>query len=144
MLEAVDEVNEAQKTVMIEKIDKHFGGDLTGKSIAVWGLAFKPRTDDIREAPALVLIDWLLEKGATVRVNDPEAMDNVKAKYGDKLTYCKKQMQALDGADALAIMTEWRDYQRPEFSEMATRLKSAVVFDGRNLYEPEIMQAEQA
>jgi UDPglucose 6-dehydrogenase len=141
MLEAVDEVNEAQKTVMIEKMDKHFGGDLAGKSIAVWGLAFKPRTDDIREAPALVLIDWLLEKGATVRVNDPEAMDNVKAKYGDKLTYCKKQMQALDGADALAIMTEWRDYQRPEFSEMATRLKSAVVFDGRNLYEPEMMQS---
>lgn len=112
MLEAVDEVNEAQKKVMINKIDKHFGGDLQGKAIAVWGLAFKPRTDDIREAPALVLIDWLLEKGATVRVNDPEAMDNVKAKYGDKLTYCKKQMQALDGADALAIMTEWRDYQR--------------------------------
>ena len=141
MLEAVDEVNEAQKRVMIEKISTHFGGKLSGRSIAVWGLAFKPRTDDIREAPALVLIDWLLEQGVTVRVHDPEAMDNVREKYGDRLTYCKKLMQALDGADALAIMTEWGDYQRPEFSEMATRMRSAVVFDGRNLYEPEMMQS---
>lgn len=141
MLEAIDAVNEAQKRVMIGKIAGHFGGNLKAKTIAVWGLAFKPRTDDIREAPALVLVDWLLEQGATVRVHDPEAMDNVRAKYGDRLTYCKKQMQALDGADALAIMTEWRDYQRPELSEMATRMRSAVVFDGRNLYEPEIMQS---
>jgi UDPglucose 6-dehydrogenase len=141
ILEAVDEVNEAQKRVLTDKISTHFGGKLTGKTVAVWGLAFKPRTDDIREAPALVLIDWLLDQGATVRVHDPEAMENVRAQYGDRLVYCKKQMQALDGADALAIMTEWRDYQRPEFSEMATRLRSAVVFDGRNLYEPEIMQS---
>jgi len=141
MLEAVDEVNEAQKRVLTDKIAAHFGGKLSGKTIAVWGLAFKPRTDDIREAPALVLIDWLLDQGASVRVHDPEAMENVRAQYGDRLTYCTKQMHALDGADALAIMTEWRDYQRPEFSEMATRLRSAVVFDGRNLYEPEIMQS---
>ncbi len=141
MLEAVDAVNEAQKRVLIDKIATHFGGKLSDRTIAIWGLAFKPRTDDIREAPVLVVIDWLLDQGATVRVHDPEAMENVRAKYGDRLTYCKKQMQALDGADALAIMTEWRDYQRPEFSEMATRLRSAVVFDGRNLYEPEIMQS---
>jgi UDPglucose 6-dehydrogenase len=141
MLEAVDAVNEAQKRVLIDKLANHFEGKLADKTIAVWGLAFKPRTDDIREAPALVLIDWLLEQGATVRVHDPEAMENVRAQYGDRLTYCKKQMQALDGADALAIMTEWRDYQRPEFSEMATRMRSAVVFDGRNLYEPEMMQS---
>ena len=141
MLEAVDDVNESQKRVMIEKIGTQFGGDLANKTIAVWGLAFKPRTDDIREAPALVLIDWLLEKGAAVRVHDPEALENVRAKYGDRITYCEKQMQALDGADALAIMTEWSDYQRPEFTEMATRMRSAVVFDGRNLYEPEMMQS---
>jgi UDPglucose 6-dehydrogenase len=141
MLEAVDDVNESQKRVLIDKIATHFADKLSGKTIAVWGLAFKPRTDDIREAPALVLIDWLLDQGASVRVHDPEAMENVRVQYGDRLTYCKKQMQALDGADALAIMTEWRDYQRPEFSEMATRLRSAVVFDGRNLYEPEIMQS---
>jgi UDPglucose 6-dehydrogenase len=141
MLEAVDEVNEAQKRVMIAKIETHFGGKLAGKTIAIWGLAFKPRTDDIREAPALVLIDWLLEKGAACRVHDPEAMDNVRAKYGDRLTYCKRLMAALDGADALAIMTEWGDYQRPEFTEMATRMRSAAIFDGRNLYEPEMMQS---
>jgi len=107
----------------------------------VWGLAFKPRTDDIREAPALVLIDWLLEQGVEVRVHDPEAMANVQAQYGDKLTYCRKLMDALDGADALAIMTEWGDYQRPDFAEMVNRMRSPVVFDGRNLYSPERMQS---
>jgi UDPglucose 6-dehydrogenase len=141
MLEAIDSVNEAQKRVMINKMDAQFRGKLAGKTIAIWGLAFKPRTDDIREAPALVLVDWLLSKGAACRVHDPEAMDNVRAKYGDRITYCKRQMAALDGADALAIMTEWGDYQRPEFTEMATRMRSAVIFDGRNLYEPEVMQS---
>jgi UDPglucose 6-dehydrogenase len=140
MLRAVDEVNEAQKRVMVEKIEHHFGGPPRGKTIAVWGLAFKPRTDDIREAPALVLIDWLLAHGAAVRVHDPEAMENVRAKYGDKLTYCDKPMQALDGADALAIMTEWGDYQRPDFKDMARRMRAAAIFDGRNLYEPWGMQ----
>jgi UDPglucose 6-dehydrogenase len=136
MLEAIDDVNEAQKRVMIDKIDRHFSGSLKSKQVAVWGLAFKPRTDDIREAPALVLIDWLLEKGASVRVHDPEAMENVRAKYGDKLSYCEKPMKALDGADALAIMTEWGDYQRPDFKEMLRRMRGPAVFDGRNLYEP--------
>jgi UDPglucose 6-dehydrogenase len=140
MLLAIDEVNEQQKRVMIAKIDAHFRGQLSGKRVAVWGLAFKPRTDDIREAPALVLIDWLLSQGATVRVHDPEAMDNVRAQYGDKLTYCTKPMMALDGADALAIMTEWGDYQRPEFKEVFKRMRSPVIFDGRNLYEPWTME----
>jgi UDPglucose 6-dehydrogenase len=137
---AVDAVNETQKHVMIDKIKSHFGGKLTGKTIAVWGLAFKPRTDDIREAPALVLIDWLIDTGAKIQVHDPEAIDNVRAKYGDKLTYCAKPMQALDGADALAIMTEWGDYQRPEFKEIFQRMRSPVIFDGRNLYEPWTME----
>jgi UDPglucose 6-dehydrogenase len=141
LLRAVDDVNENQKWVIIEKIKDHFGDDLSGKTIAVWGLAFKPRTDDIREAPALVLVDWLLDQGATVRAHDPEAMDNVRALYGDKLTYCTRLMKALDGADALAIMTEWGDYQRPDFAEMAKRMRAPVVFDGRNLYEPERMQS---
>jgi UDPglucose 6-dehydrogenase len=140
MLRAVDEVNEAQKRVFIDKLTAHLGGNLSGKTIAIWGLAFKPRTDDIREAPALVLIDWLLEKRATIRVHDPEAMNNVRASYGDRLIYCKKLLDALDGADALAIMTEWGDYQRPDFAEMARRMRSPVVLDGRNLYEPETMQ----
>jgi UDPglucose 6-dehydrogenase len=141
LLRAVDDVNENQKWVILEKIKGHFGDELSGKTIAVWGLAFKPRTDDIREAPALVLVDWLLAQGATVQVHDPEAMDNVRAVYGDKLTYCTRLMKALDGADALAIMTEWGDYQRPDFAEMAKRLRTPVVFDGRNLYEPERMKS---
>jgi UDPglucose 6-dehydrogenase len=140
VMRAVDEVNEAQKHVAIEKIQAHFGGNVRGKTIAVWGLAFKPRTDDIREAPALVLVDWLLSQGATVRVHDPEAMDNVRLQYGDSLTYCAKPMDALDKADALAIMTEWGDYQRPEFKEMAAHMRGPVIFDGRNLYEPSRMQ----
>ena len=140
MLSAVDSVNESQKRVLIEKIDRHFGGNVRGKTVAVWGLAFKPRTDDIREAPALVLIDWLLAKSAVVRVHDPEAMENVRAQYGEKLIYCAKPMEALDGADALAIMTEWGDYQRPEFKEIFRRMRSPAVFDGRNLYEPWTME----
>ena len=106
----------------------------------MWGLAFKPRTDDIREAPALVLIDWLLDARRGGAVHDPEAMENVRRQYGDKLTYCAKPMKALDGADALAIMTEWGDYQRPEFKEMFQRMRSPVIFDGRNLYEPWAME----
>jgi UDPglucose 6-dehydrogenase len=141
MLAAVDYVNYKQKHVLVEKMKSHFGGKLRGKTVAVWGLAFKPRTDDIREAPALVLVDWLLAEGAKVQVHDPEAMENVRAHYGDKLAYATKAMKALDGADALAIMTEWGDYQRPEFSEMKKRMRAPVLFDGRNLYEPEEMQS---
>jgi UDPglucose 6-dehydrogenase len=140
MLKAVDEVNERQKHVFEEKIAKHFEGNLKGKTIAIWGLAFKPRTDDIREAPALVLIDWLLAEGAKVTVHDPEAMDNVRDEIGDKVTYAEQQMEALEGADALAIMTDWKDYHSPDFAEMYQLLKSPVVFDGRNLYEPEKMK----
>jgi UDPglucose 6-dehydrogenase len=140
LLSSVDAVNERQKQVLIEKLANHFGGKLAGKMIAIWGLAFKPRTDDIREAPALVLIDWLLEQGAKVRVHDPEAMPNVQRIFGDKLVYSPFQMSALDGADALAIMTEWRDYHRPDFTEMKQNLKSPTIFDGRNLYDPERMQ----
>jgi UDPglucose 6-dehydrogenase len=136
IMQAVDDVNENQKRVAIEKIRAHFAGNLRGKTIAVWGLAFKPRTDDIREAPALVLIDWLLSQGATVRVHDPEAVENVRRQYGDKLVYCSKPVEALEKADALAIMTEWGDYQRPDFKEMAAHMRDRVIFDGRNLYEP--------
>ncbi|QEG37559.1 UDP-glucose dehydrogenase family protein [Bythopirellula goksoeyrii] len=141
ILRAVDAVNTSQKQVMIEKVDQHFGGKLAGKTIAIWGLAFKPRTDDIREAPALVLIDHLLESGAKVQVHDPEAMENVKKVYCDKVTFCDLEMQALAQADALCIMTEWNDYKRPNWDEMASLLRSPVVFDGRNLYEPERMQS---
>lgn len=140
MLRAIDAINERQKTVVAEKIKEHFGGSVAGKTFAVWGLAFKPRTDDIREAPALVLIDWLLSQKAKVRVHDPEAMNNVRQQYGEKLTYCESMMAAIEGADALAIMTEWKDYHSPDFAEMYQLMKTPVVFDGRNLYEPDRMR----
>ncbi len=140
MMRAVDSVNERQKQIVVEKIKSHFGGNLQGKTIAVWGLAFKPKTDDIREAPALVLIDWLLSQGATVRVHDPEAMDNVRRIYNGRITYCLKPMKAIEGADALAVMTEWGEYQRPEFRAIFQRMNTPVIFDGRNLYEPWAME----
>ena len=140
MLRAIDAINERQKSVVAEKVKSHFEGKISGKTLAVWGLAFKPRTDDVREAPALTLIDWLLAEGAKVRVHDPEATANVRAQYGDKLTYCDDMMAALKGADGLAIMTEWKDYHSPDFAEMYQLLKTPVVFDGRNLYEPERMK----
>lgn len=140
IMRAVDEVNRRQKTVIYEKVRKHFAGDLSGKRIAVWGLAFKPQTDDIREAPALTLIEQLLRDGASVAVHDPEAMENVRAEFGDKLTYCKLPYDALDGADALAIMTEWKQYQRPDFAQMKKRLRAPLIFDGRNVYETQLMR----
>lgn len=136
ILEAVDWVNEQQKLVLQNKIEKHFGSDLSGKTIAVWGLAFKPRTDDIREAPALVLISRLLDLGADVHVHDPEAIGNVREIYGDRLSYHDEPMDAINRADALAIATEWSVYRTPDFSEMATRMNAPVIFDGRNLYKP--------
>jgi len=141
MMNAVDDVNEAQKDVLGRKVREHFGGDLAGKTVAVWGLAFKPRTDDIREAPALVLIDELLAAGASVRVNDPVAIPNVRAIYGDKLAYCDRPYGALEGADALAIATEWNEFRNPDFEVMTRLLKSPVIFDGRNLYDPARMAA---
>ncbi len=140
MLEAVDQINEAQKQVMIEKIESHFDGKLAGKTIAIWGLAFKPKTDDIREAPALVLIDHLLKQGATVQAHDPEAMPNVREVYGDKVVFCDKSADALRGADALAIMTEWNAYKRPNWEEVNELLNSPTIFDGRNLYDTERMK----
>ena len=141
MLEAVDEVNDCQKHVLIEKLKYHFDDKLKDKTVALWGLAFKPRTDDIREAPALTLIDFLLAEGAKVQVHDPEAIANVRKIYGEKLSYFDLQMPALLGADALCIMTEWNDYKRPKWDEMLSLMRSPAVFDGRNLYDPERMQS---
>ena len=142
MLEAVDWMNEQQKLVMQQKIEQHFNGDLAGKKIAVWGLAFKPCTDDIREAPALVLIEQLIANGAKVQAYDPEAMENVAAELGDKITLAEQAMDALDGADALAIMTEWTQFRTPDFQEIRARLARPVIFDGRNLYDPRIVARE--
>lgn len=139
ILDAVDDVNHAQKKVLIEKLDKHFGENLKGKTIAIWGLAFKPRTDDIREAPALTLIDFLLSRGAKVRCHDPEAMKNVQAIYGDKVIYSPLMMNTLDGADALVICTEWSEFRNPNFADVKKRLSNPVIFDGRNLFDPHVM-----
>jgi UDPglucose 6-dehydrogenase len=138
---AVDEVNDLQKGVLFSKIQKHFGSELKGKTIAVWGLAFKPRTDDIREAPALTLIDALLAAGADVRTHDPEAMDNVKAIYGSKLYYADRPYGALEGADGLAIVTEWPEFRNPDFELIKKLLKGPVIFDGRNIYDERTMAA---
>ena len=137
MLESVDWMNEQQKLVMQQKIEQHFDGNLAGKKIAIWGLAFKPLTDDIREAPALVLIEHLISRGAKVQAYDPEAMENVSAELGDKITLTQHAMDALDGADALAIMTEWTQFRTPDFAEVRKRLARPVIFDGRNLYDPQ-------
>jgi len=141
ILTAVHETNLAQKQVLGEKIAAHFGGQLAGRRIAVWGLAFKPRTDDVRDAPALDLLEHLLAGGARVTVYDPEAMDNVRAIHGDRLVYAAGAMEALDGAECLAIVTEWGNFRHPDFDEMARRMRSPTIFDGRNLYPPAEMRS---
>ncbi|MFY7900255.1 MAG: UDP binding domain-containing protein, partial [Chitinophagaceae bacterium] len=135
ILKSVEEVNEAQKLHLIPKIKAYFNNDLQGKHFALWGLAFKPNTDDIREAPALYLIDALTAAGATVTAFDPEAMPNVKDVIGDKITYVETQYDALVNANALIIATEWAEFRTPDFEMMETRLKAKVIFDGRNLFD---------
>ncbi|HUT94858.1 MAG TPA: UDP-glucose/GDP-mannose dehydrogenase family protein [Thermoguttaceae bacterium] len=141
MLDAVHEVNQRQKSVLFEKIMEHFDGQLSDKTIAVWGLAFKPGTDDIREAPSRVLIDRLLAAGARLRVHDPEAIENVRLLYGDRLVYCDRPDKAIEGADALAIVTEWKEFVHPDFDRIRARMRGPVIFDGRNLYQPARMRA---
>ncbi len=135
MLNAVMEVNDIQRKILVQKVRKYYGGDLKGKKFAIWGLAFKPETDDIREAPALYIIDELLKEGATVAAFDPEAMPNVKGVIGDKITYSADQYEALEGADALLVLTEWSVFRTPDFDKLESLLKAKVVFDGRNLYD---------
>jgi UDPglucose 6-dehydrogenase len=135
ILKAVEEVNDLQKLHLIPKIKKYFNGDLKGKKFALWGLAFKPNTDDIREAPALYLSEALIGEGASVVAFDPEAMANVKKAIGDKISYAESQYAALDGADALIIATEWSEFRTPDFDMINSRLKNKVIFDGRNLFD---------
>ena len=139
ILTSVMEVNEAQKTVLFEPIRRRFNGDLSGVRIALWGLAFKPETDDIREAPALYMIEKLLDAGATVCAYDPEAMDNVKDRLGDRIDFAEDSYAALTGADALLICTEWQVFRTPDFDKMKGALNNPIVFDGRNLYDVEDM-----
>jgi len=135
ILNAVMKVNEEQKLFLMPKIKTYFNNDLKGKHFALWGLAFKPNTDDIREAPALYMIDALTEAGATVTAFDPEAMNNVKQVVGNKIHFAENQYAALQNADALIIATEWSEFRTPEFEKMNSLLKNKVVFDGRNVYD---------
>jgi UDPglucose 6-dehydrogenase len=135
LLKAVMDVNEKQKVVLVDKVLKYYKGDLTGKHFALWGLAFKPETDDVREAPALYIIDRLVKQGATVTAFDPEGMANVKKIIGDKIKYAENQYEALEGADALLIATEWSVFRNPNFEKMEEALSNKVIFDGRNLYD---------
>ena len=139
ILRAVEGVNASQKTRLVAKMRDHFGS-LKGKTIGVWGLAFKPRTDDMREAPAIPLIEGLLAAGAKVHAYDPEASKNAKGIFGSRVTFPTKSYDALKGADALAIVTEWNEFRRPDFERMRTLMRSPVIFDGRNLFEPAEMK----
>ncbi|APR79549.1 UDP-glucose dehydrogenase [Minicystis rosea] len=137
VVRAVEEVNARQKKVLGHKVAKHFGDGLAGRRIGVWGLAFKPQTDDIRESPALTLIDDLLAAGAIVQAHDPEAMANVKAIYGDRVTFADTMYGAAEGADALVLVTEWHEYRSPDFQRLKKLLKAPVLFDGRNMWVPD-------
>ncbi len=140
ILNAVMEVNDSQKLHLVPKIKQYFGGDVKGKHFALWGLAFKPNTDDIREAPALYIIDALVQEGATITAFDPEAMHNVQSQIGDKIEYAYSQYEALQEADALIIATEWNEFRTPDFLKIGSLLKNKAIFDGRNLFDLGAMQ----
>jgi len=139
ILKAVEDVNTDQKKALLPKIDAHFGS-IAGKTIAMWGLAFKPNTDDIREAPALEMIDELKNRGANIKVYDPEAMLNVKELIKDKVEYCNSSYDTIDGADFLVIATEWPEFRTPDFQKIKNSLRESVIFDGRNLFDLEMMK----
>jgi UDPglucose 6-dehydrogenase len=136
LMRAVEEVNERQKRVLVEKVKRRFGAQLSGKIFAVWGLAFKPRTDDMRDAPAIVVIDALLESGARIQAFDPEATVEAKKIFGDRIVYAARNYDALDGASALLVLTEWNEFRRPDFARIKELLKEPIIFDGRNIYDP--------
>ena len=141
MLRATDAVNDNQKRLLVDRIKQHFGGEITGRTFAVWGLAFKPRTDDMREAPALVVIEELLAAGARVQAHDPEALASARRIFGDRISYYETNYSALAGADAQIILTEWNEFRHPNFHRIKASLKQATIFDGRNLYDPALMRA---
>jgi UDPglucose 6-dehydrogenase len=140
ILDAVEEANKRQKLVLVNKMKKHFGGSLKGRTIALWGLAFKPNTDDMREAPALTIIDALRREGVRIRAFDPAAMDEAKRRLGKVVKFVENNYDAVKGADALLVVTEWNEFRRPDFDRIKSLLKEPVVFDGRNIYDPKVMK----
>ncbi|MGF1509904.1 MAG: UDP-glucose dehydrogenase family protein [Myxococcota bacterium] len=141
VLTAVDEVNDRQKTILLPKIEQRFGADLTGLQFAVWGLAFKPQTDDMREAPSLRIIEALLKRNASVRASDPEALGTARVVLNGQVSLVEDQYEALRGADAMVLVTEWNEYRRPDFRRIKALMKQPVIFDGRNVYNPDRMRA---
>ncbi len=140
VVDAVEHANAKQKGILLPRIEKHLG-TLLGKVVAVWGLAFKPKTDDMREAPALKIIDGLLAKGATVKVYDPKAMGHAKRDLGDRVTWCARSYEAVDGADALVVVTEWSEFREPDFQRIKAAMRTPAIFDGRNIYSPEQLKS---
>jgi UDPglucose 6-dehydrogenase len=140
VLQAVEDINQEQRKRFLRKIEGHFGGKLEGRRFAVWGIAFKPNTDDTREAPVIHIIDGLLAGKATVAVYDPEAMRGARARYGDRVEYAESSYGALQGADALVIATEWNEFRKPDFGLMKTLMRQPVLFDGRNVFDPRKMR----
>ncbi len=140
ILRAVDEVNERQKRLIVKKMLRHFNNQIKQKVIAIWGLSFKPQTDDIREAPAVVVINSLLELGAKIRAHDPIAISKMRGLFGGKVDFFDNNYEALKGADALAVITEWNEFRRPDFERVKSLMKHPVIFDGRNIYDPKLMR----
>ena len=140
VLKMVEEVNESQKDILFRKLQKYYHNDLKGKTIAMWGLAFKPETDDMREAPALVLIEKLLAAGCQIRVYDPVAMDEAKRRVGDSVYYSRDMYDALLNADALLLVTEWKAFRLPAWGVMKKTMNQCVIFDGRNIYDARELQ----
>ncbi len=143
LLKAADDVNKKQRQIFIDKIIKKFGNDLKGKIFAIWGLAFKPKTNDMREAPSVTIINALLEKGAKIQAYDPKAFDCAKFYFKDKITYSKSAYAALENADAMLLLTEWNEFRRPDFEKIKSLMKKPVIFDGRNLYDRESMDRKE-
>ena len=142
LLKEVEVVNEKQKLLLVEKVHAHFGTDLRGRKFAIWGLAFKPRTDDMREAPSVTIIEELLKGGAEIAVHDPEALARAQEVFGNRITYHRANYDTLPAADALLIVTEWNEFRRPDFARMRDLMKTPLILDGRNLYEPAVMRQE--
>jgi UDPglucose 6-dehydrogenase len=140
ILQAVEEVNRRQRDIILQKITGHFGPDLSGKTFAVWGIAFKPNTDDLREAPALPIINGLLQRGAKIKAYDPEAGTGARKIFGEKIEVTDGPYQAVQGSDALVLVTEWGEFRHPNFERIRKTLKSPVIFDGRNIYDAKILR----
>jgi UDPglucose 6-dehydrogenase len=135
----VDRTNEDQRRALVPRISAHLGG-LAGKVVAIWGLAFKPRTDDMREAPAVAIIDGLLEGGAAVRAYDPKAVAVARRLYGERVHFCPRSYEAVEGADALVVATEWNEFREPDFARIRSLMRQPAIFDGRNIYDPRLLR----